>query len=57
MKSLEMNIIYENPIPQLRSRQAALKNLLRVSVRQVTCEFTRSFATMSILILPRTITR
>ena len=31
MKSLEMNIIYENPIPQLRSRQAAFPNICQLA--------------------------
>lgn len=30
MKSLEMNIIYENPLPQLRSRQAAFPNVCQL---------------------------
>ena len=30
MKSLDMNIIYENPLPQLRSRQAAFPNVCQL---------------------------
>ena len=31
MKSLDVNIIYENPIPQLRSRQAAFPNICQLA--------------------------
>ncbi len=31
MRSLDMNIIYENPIPQLRSRQAAFPNICQLA--------------------------